>query len=62
MANTSAQGLRQQTVRASTGTTLSYEGDWLTLFNAPASIANGGFNGRLLAWINAQLSTSHTTT
>jgi hypothetical protein len=59
MANTSAQGLRQQTVETSTGTALSYEGDWLALFNAASINANGGFNGRLLAWINAQLSTSY---
>lgn len=59
MANTSAQGLRQQTVETSTGTALSYEGDWLALFNAASINTNGGFNGRMLAWINAQLGTSY---
>lgn len=59
MPNTSCQGLRQATVETSTGTALSYEGDWLALFNAASINANGGFNGRLLAWINAQLSTNY---
>lgn len=58
MANTSNQGLRQATVEASTGTTLNYEGDFITMFNT-AGYTNGGFNGMLLSWINAQLSTNY---
>ncbi|MGY3527295.1 hypothetical protein [Bradyrhizobium sp. USDA 4452] len=54
----SNQELRQATVRALTGTALSYEGDWHALFDG-AGIASGPFNGRLLAWINAQLGTSY---
>jgi len=54
----SAQGDRQQTVRNSTGTALNYNGDWHALFDA-AGIAAGDFNGRLLTWINQQLSTSY---
>lgn len=52
-------GLRQATVRASTGTAYDYNGDWHALFDQ-AGIAKGPFEGRLLAWINAQLSTSYT--
>jgi hypothetical protein len=55
----SAQGDRQASVRALTGTALSYEGDWQALFDQ-AAIPAGDFNGRLLAWINAQLSASYT--
>ena len=55
----SNQSDRQATVRASTGTALSYEGDWHALFTA-ASIPAGDFNGRLLQWINAQLGSSYT--
>lgn len=55
----SNQGLRQASVRAATGTALTYEGDWHALFDA-ATIPAGDFNGRLLAWINAQLVASHT--
>ena len=51
-------GLRQATVRAATGTALSYEGDWHALFDS-AGIAPGPFNGRLLAWLNAQLSAAY---
>ena len=60
MANTSNQGLRQATVEGLTGTALSYEGDWHALFDQAGINAAGGFNGRLLAWINLQLSTSYT--
>jgi len=49
----------QQSIRNITGTSLNYEGDWHALFDA-ASIPVGAFNGRLLQWINAQLSTSYT--
>lgn len=55
----SNQGLQQQSVRTITGTSLTYEGDWLALFDA-AAIPAGDFNGRLLAWINVKLSTSYT--
>jgi len=55
----SQQGLRQASVRAVTGTTSSYEGDWHKLFDA-SSIPAGEFNGRLLAWINAKLTASFT--
>jgi hypothetical protein len=51
-------GLRQATVRASTGAALSYDGDWHALFDQ-AGIATGPFNGRMLAWVNAQLSASY---
>ena len=50
----SNQGDRQQTLRTSTGKALNYEGDWMAKFDAN-SIAAGTFNGRLLAFINAQL-------
>jgi hypothetical protein len=52
------QGDRQASVRASSGTALSYEGDWHALFDA-AGIAAGDFDGRLLAWINLQLSAAY---
>ena len=55
----SNQELRQQSVRASTGTAYSYEGDWMALFGA-AGITSGVFNERMLAWINAQLSSAYT--
>ena len=52
------QGDRQASVRAASGTALSYEGDWQALFDG-AGIAPGAFDGRMLAWINAQLSASY---
>jgi hypothetical protein len=52
------QGDRQASVRAVTGTALTYEGDWHALFDA-AGVAAGTFDGRLLAWINQKLSTSY---
>lgn len=52
-------GLKQQTVRAATGTAYDYDGDWSALFDK-AGIAPGPFNQRLLAWINGQLSSSYT--
>ena len=55
----SNQEKRQQSVRASTGTAYSYEGDWMALFGA-AGITSGVFNERMLAWINAQLSSAYT--
>lgn len=51
-------GLRQATVRASTGTALDADGDWHALFDQ-AGVAPGPFDGRLLAWINAQLGTAY---
>lgn len=50
----SQQGLRQASVRAVTGTELSYEGDWHALFDL-MEVPEGDFNGRLLAYINAQM-------
>ncbi|MBB4215547.1 hypothetical protein FHT79_002716 [Rhizobium sp. BK212] len=57
---TSAQGDRQAAVRGYTDTALNYEGDWSALFDQVGIPADGGFNGRLLAWINAALGTSYT--
>ncbi len=48
----------QQSVRAATGTTGTYEEDWIALFEA-AGIAAGFFNDRLLAWINTALGSSY---
>lgn len=56
--NETNQGLRQDSVRAVTGTALDYNGDWMALFDQ-ASIPAGDFNGRLLQWINKKLSTSY---
>lgn len=53
------QEARQAAVRASTGTALDYNSDWSALFDQ-ASIPAGEWDGRFLAWINAQLSTSYT--
>lgn len=53
------QGGVQAAVRALTGTALDYNGDWSALFDADG-IASGDWNGRLLNWINAKLSTSYT--
>jgi hypothetical protein len=52
-------GLRQASVRAATGTALDYNGDWQALFDQ-AGIAAGPFDGRMLAWCNAQLSAAYT--
>lgn len=54
----SQQALRQASVRAVTGTTSTYEGDWMALFDA-ASIPAGPFDGRMLAWINLKLTTAY---
>lgn len=54
-----SDGQRQAVLRASTGKALDYNGDWLAKFDAN-SIAAGEYNGRLLAFINAQLGTSYT--
>jgi hypothetical protein len=53
-----AQGDRQASVRAVTGTALTHEGDWSALFDA-AGIAPGAFNGRMMAWINLKLSAAY---
>lgn len=59
LAPQTAQSARQASVRAATGTALSYEGDWLTLFDQ-AAIPAGMFNERLLRWINLRLSAAFT--
>jgi hypothetical protein len=48
----------QQSVRAETGTSLTYEEDWHTLWDS-AGIADGEFNERMLLWINDRLGTSY---
>lgn len=55
----SNQSLKQASVRAVTGTALTYEGDWHALFDSNA-IPAGTFNSRLLQYINAKLSASYT--
>lgn len=55
----SQQGLRQASVRAVTGTTETYEGDWHALFDQ-AGIADGMFDERLLRWINLKLTAEYT--
>jgi hypothetical protein len=55
----SNDGLRQGSIEAVTGTALTYNGDWEALFDQ-AGIAPGPFNGRMLAWLNIQLSASYT--
>lgn len=55
----SNQSKKQESIRAQTGTTLTYEGDWHALFTL-RSIAAGTFNGRLLAYINQKLAQSYT--
>lgn len=54
----SNQGDRQQTLRTSTGKALSLNGDWMAKFDAN-SIAGDTFNGRMVAFINAQLGTTY---
>ena len=54
----SQQSLRQASVRALTGTANPSEGDWHALFDT-AGIAGGPFDGRLLAWLNAQLGAAY---
>lgn len=53
-----SQGTLQASIRAVTGTALSFNGDWLALFDA-AGIPAGTFNERLLQWLNAQMGTSY---
>lgn len=57
---TTQQGLRQQSIRDVTGTALSYNGDWEALFDLFAVPLTGGFNGRMLAYVNTRLGTSYT--
>lgn len=52
------QEARHAAVRASTGTALDYNSDWSALFDQ-ASIPASEWDGRFLAWINAQLTTSY---
>lgn len=53
------QEARQASVRAVTGTVYDYNGDWSALFDGDG-IAQGDWNGRLLAWINSQLGVTYT--
>jgi hypothetical protein len=53
------QESKHTSVRAVTGTTWTYNGDWHALFDS-ASIASGTFNERMIAWINGRLSSSYT--
>ena len=55
---TNQEGLHA-TVRALTSTERSYNEDWHALFD-DEGIAAGPFDSRMLAWINATLSTSYT--
>jgi hypothetical protein len=55
----SNQGDRQASVRAASGTALTYEGDWHALFSL-RSIPAGDFDGRLLQYINQKLTSSYT--
>lgn len=65
----SQQSLRQASIRAVTGTALTYEGDWHALFTMDG-ISSGftdsqgvfrpaTYDERLLAWINLKLSASY---
>jgi hypothetical protein len=54
-----AQGDRQASVRAITGTAWDYNGDFSALFDQ-AGIPAGAWDGRFLAWINQFLGTSYT--
>lgn len=54
----SNQSLRQASVRAVTGTTYDYNGDWSALFD-DAGLADGDWNGRLIGWINQQIGSDY---
>ena len=54
----SNQQKRQESVRGVTGTSRTYEGDWIALFDGDA-VAAGAFDDRLRAWINEAIGTSH---
>jgi hypothetical protein len=60
MANTTTQGLRQTVARTATGTTVDYNGDFLALFTLRGIGLTGGFNGRLLNYINTKLVSAYT--
>lgn len=53
------QSLRQASIRAVTGTTGTYEEDWLALFTR-VGVAAGTFNERMLMYINQRLGTAYT--
>jgi len=55
----SQQGLRQASVRAESGTTLNYEGDWHAMWDGQG-IAAGPFNQRMLLYINEKLGVTYT--
>ena len=57
--NYTNQGLQQASVRAVTGTTSTFNGDFMALF-AQAGITESQYDGALLAWINQKLSASYT--
>lgn len=54
----SKQNQRQASVRGATGTAYNIADDWKALF-AIAGVTTGGYNDRLLAWINIKLGTSY---
>ena len=56
---TTNQEAKQASIRTITGTTNTYNGDWLALFDA-ASIASGSFNGRMIAWLQGETGSSKT--
>jgi len=53
------QSDRQASVRAITGTELTYEGDWHSLFDS-IGLDGGTFNGRLLEYLNKKLGVTYT--
>ena len=55
----SNQGFKQEWVRAKTGTSLAYEGDWHTLWRNQHVWGNK-WNERFLTWLNWEMGTSHT--
>lgn len=55
----SQAGYRQASIRAVTGSSETYEGDWHRLFDL-AAIPAGPFEGRMLRWINIKLSAAYT--
>lgn len=55
----SQQSLMQASIRAVTGTTYTYEGDWHALFDNDG-IPLGQFNERMLRWINVRLGGAYT--
>lgn len=55
----SQQGLRQASVRAVTGTSGTYEGDWHALFTI-RGVPAGDFNGRMITYVNTLLTQTNT--